>query len=287
MTNQITMGEIDQKWSSYGIEQLPIFLNGEDTTNRILAKDNEFVGIVGKHYRVLPNELALELADESAKLSELVPFTDINTHDMGYRGMTFFDGHNNAIKNKWKLHAFYTTNRATEIGGEKVNIGVAVHNSIDGSMGFNVGVFTYRMICSNMVMAGFKDINRGMLGKTLEYLYGRHTDSLTHIVSNLKEKMVTVMEKAHLIVDSYEGMSRQRATEELIKNLRDSRISDKILPEYCKAEELEVSDLSEWDVYNDITEAIWHSDRTNMDTKQTYMDQLHRVMPIVPQRRRI
>lgn len=280
--SRIGAGVIDDTWTNYGIEQLEITLNGESTGNHILTKNDEFVAVVGNHYRVLPNELALEIADNSARLTGLEPYTAVFDHgSLDNQNMSWVQGHRNAIQNGWKVHAFYTTGREAQIGRETVNVGVAIHNSIDGSMGFNVGIFTYRMICSNMVFAGFKNVNRGGLGRTLEYIYSRHTDSLTHAIEDLSDRIILVMEKAHLIVDSYEGMTRVRATEELIEKIRKSRISDKILPDYLKAEELEVSDLSEWDVYNDITEAIWHSPKTNMDTKMTYMDQLHRVMPVI------
>jgi hypothetical protein len=282
MTNKISAGKRDKKWKQYGIEQIPIKLNGEDTTHRVLAKHGEFVGIVGKHYRVLPNELALELADESARLTNMQPVTGILDSAMGYKGMNYFNDNQHVIQNKWKMHAFYDTGREVDINGGGLKLGVALHNSIDGSMGFNVGIFTFRYICSNMVFVGFKGAS--LQGQTLDYLYGRHTQSLRKLIDELQVRIMTIMEKAHLIVDAYEEMARVKATEELIKKIRASRISDKVLPEYMKLEELQLKDLTQWNVYNDITEAIWHSPKANLDTKMTYMDQLHRVMPVIPRR---
>jgi len=280
MINEIKSGTSDQKWLEYGIDQIPIYLNKEDTDKRVLAKNGKFVAVVGKHYRVLPNELALSLADESAKLSNLTPATGILDHAMGHGGMEWFGDTKHAIKNKWKLHAFYDTGREITVGDTGVKVGVAVHNSIDGSTGFNVGIFTFRFICSNAVFVGFK--GSSFQGQTLDYLYGRHTVGLGNLINQLQEKMVGIMDKAHFIVDAYEQMDRVKASEELVKKIRASRISDKILPDYMKTEELVLNDLSEWEVYNDLTEAIWHSKQINIDTKITYFDQLHRVMPLVP-----
>jgi hypothetical protein len=278
MSTQITGGEASTKWvQDYGIEKIPILLNKEATKSHILAKNGKFVAVVGDHYRVLPNELAIQIANESAEMSNLRAFSEFGGND-GAR----MEGQSHVLMNRWKVHAMYDSGRDVDIEGDKVKLGLSVHNSIDGSMGFGVGIFTYRFTCSNMAFAGFKGYEAQ--GKTLEWIYSRHTESLTGAIDALKDKMVMIMEKVHLIADSYDAMSKAQATEELINKIKASKISKKILPEYCTAEELQVTDLSEWNVYNDITEAIWHNGKSNLDTKITQFGHLHRIMPLIPRR---
>ncbi len=275
MTNRISVGKRDKKWGKYGIEQIPMLVNKVDTKTRILVKNGEFVSVVGNHYRVLPNELAVEIANKSAQMTNLRPFSDFGNGE-GLR----MNGQVHVLENNWKIHAMYDSGRDVTIAGDKVKLGVSVHNSIDGSLGFGVGIFSYRFTCSNMAFAGFR--GQDVQGKTLEWIYSRHTDSLTGAIDVLQEKMVRIMDKVHLIADSYKEMARRKATEEFIKKIRESKLTKRIMPEYLKTEELEVPDLSEWDIYNGLTQGIWHNGDANLDTKITQFGHLHRVIPLTP-----
>ena len=271
----IRLGTSDDMWSQYGFEDSPLYVNGKDTERRILTKGDEFVSVVGKNYRILPNEVAVDIAEKSAQLCGLVPFSE-------FSGDWFVKMNDHVIENGWKVHALYALNKPYEVDGDKMHLGVGIHNSIDGSMGFGAGIFTFRHACANMVFAGMKGYEQSFdQRRTLEYIYSRHTSSLTIAMELLQEKIVNLMEKAQVIVDAYNQMAKNKLTEELIKKIRASRISDKVLPDYLKAEELQLTDLTEWNAYNDITALIWHNKKGNMDTKMTYFDQLHRVMPLV------
>ena len=77
-------------------------------------------------------------------------------------------------------------------------------------------------------------------------------------------------------------MAEQRITEKLIERIKKSRLSRKVLPDYITAEEIspEVFLTSQWELYNDITEAIWHNVKAGMKTKTFQFKVLHQVLGV-------
>jgi hypothetical protein len=87
------------------------------------------------------------------------------------------------------------------------------------------------------------------------------------------------------VLDSYKEMAERKMTEELVKRIKESSIPKKVLPNYLKIDNgqqflVPVTDYTEWDVYNDVTQLIWHNQDTDVTTKNTQFNALHRVMPV-------
>ena len=139
-----------------------------------------------------------------------------------------------------------------------MNVGVQVYNSIDGSLSFGAGVFTFREICGNGVIMGKKDIRS---------IHHVHTKGLENLVIDLKNNMVLMMEEALHVVEAYQRMEQRKVAEKLLKQIRKSSLPKKVLPEYALAEEAILDLPTEWDLYNDITQAIWHSQTASIDRK--------------------
>jgi hypothetical protein len=77
-------------------------------------------------------------------------------------------------------------------------------------------------------------------------------------------------------------MAAEKVTDEIIQKIKKSRISNKVLPEYlaAKVPTVETTDLTQWKVYNDVTEAIWHNAKSAMKTKLFQFQTLHQIMPL-------
>lgn len=261
--NSLSFGNPDLTWQQYGIEQSPILFNGAKTAYKAVIRNGEIVSIVSSQYRLLPNEEAVKLAGQAASLAGLVPFHE-------FSGDWFARMGSNVIQDRGggRVHALYAINKSFDVNGEKMHLGVGVHNSIDGSTGFGCGIFTFRHACANMVWAGMKGYEQAFdERKTIEYIYKRHTKGLETFMGGLKNAIVTVMDKANIILEAYQQLAETAVTKEFLEKLRKSRLPNKVLPDYiAKPEEAAVNtaDLTQWQVYNDVTAAIWHNAKSGL-----------------------
>lgn len=275
--NSLSFGNPDLTWQQYGIEQSPILFNGAKTAYKAVIRNGEIVSIVSNQYRLLPNEEAVKLADQAASLAGLVPF-----HEFSGDWFVRMDSHVIQDRDGRRVHALYAIDKSFDVNGEKMHLGVGVHNSIDGSTGFGCGIFTFRHACANMVWAGMKGYEQAFDERqTIEYLYKRHTKGLETFMGGLKNAIVTVMDKANIILETYQQLAETAVTQEFLEKLRKSRLPDKVLPDYiAKPEESTVNpvSLTQWQVYNDITAAIWHNAKSGLKTKDFQFRTLHAII---------
>jgi len=275
----LSFGELDTTWERYDLSQGPLLFNGNHTGYKAVLRKGQIVSIVRKGYALIPNEEAVKLADEAAELAGLVPFHE-------FSGEWIVKMHEHVIydKNETRVHALYASNKHYDVNGEKMHIGVGIHNSIDGSMAFGCGIFTFRHACANMVFAGTRGYEQAFdQRKTVEYIYKRHTASLAPITGGLKNTILAVMDKATSLIDVYNQMAQEKVTQKFIERLKKSRLSARVLPDYLTAKEPEtfdISSLTQWQLYNDITEKIWHNAKAHLKTKEFQFATLHKLMPL-------
>ena len=97
----------------------------------------------------------------------------------------------------------------------------------------------------------------------------------------LKTVIAQVMTKAQNIIKAYEQLATEKATEELLKNLGNSRLSKNVLPDYIAEEEVQAPEnLTVWEAYNDITAQIWHNQKSDMTSKTFAFNTLHQIIPL-------
>jgi len=72
----------------------------------------------------------------------------------------------------------------------------------------------------------------------------------------------------------------EKAEEELLTKIRKSRLPKKILPGYLQEDAIEVPQLSKWEVYNDLTAAIWHNPKSDLRTKEFQFNTVHAVLKV-------
>lgn len=276
---KLEFGEIDQTWQQYGLHEARLVFNDRNTMYKAIVRRDRIVAITKLAYKLLPNEEAVIVADQAADLAGLVPFSE-------FTGDWFVKMNNHVIydRGQTRVHALYCRNEHYDVNGEKMHIGVGIHNSIDGSTAFGCGIFTFRHACSNMVLAGTKGYEQTFDQRaTIEYVQKRHVESLTPFVQNLKPVILEKMERAKEIIRSYNLMALETLNAEFIKTLQKQGLPKKILPDYIvKPEEsaVDFNNVTKWQLYNDITEAIWHNAKTSIHSKEAQYNQLHAVIPL-------
>lgn len=273
----LSFGKVDETWSQYGLTTAHVRFNDRGSRYKAIIRGNkELITIVNLGYQLFPNEEALKVANEAADLAGMEPF------NMNRFAKT------NVIYNKRAtyMHAWFAPKALKfkgdipghrwTVGKEKVNVGIDIRNSIDASSCFGCGLFTWRTMCENGVMLGYRQIGG------LRHI---HTRGLQKVIEHLKDKMILVMEQAGDIMARYRQMAEETVTKVLIEHLRESMIPKKLFPDYLPREKDQqvlsgIRDVTEWELYNDITQLIWHNTDADVTTQEFQFNELHKIMPL-------
>ena len=241
----VEFGDPEQIWSDYALEILPLYVDGEDTGRRFIMRNGNVLGDVSDRYRLVPNEEVVAAADDIAQQMGAEPF-----HEFG--GDWYVKLQNNVFMDDEgrRAHALYAWDDPVEIGhGDEVQLGFGVHNSIDGSMGLRVGLFTFRHACANMVFMG---LNRDGMSfdsrDVLKHSSKKHTHGLE--ISELKAWIEDTVGYGQYVIDAYRRWNdRELQTEEaleLIDMVRNRRLSvNNDVPEWIQDAVEYVEDLEE------------------------------------------
>lgn len=308
-TAKLEAGEPEQTWPKFGLELVPVEMDGTDTGRRIVRRNGGFLADVSSDYRLLPNEQAVKVANEVARDLGAKPFHEWSRE--GDRNDGWFaklDDHVYQDRERRRVHALYAWDES-HWEDEPIEYGFCVHNSIDKSLQFKVGLFSFRHACQNMVLMDVSEFPE-QVEEEREVLVSeshRHTKGLEVDETSLYQ----TIKGSLLLIDSIDEQYRQWRDEVVtydhIKGFID-RLPQDDVPAWMNAigkdlneaaenqdvdawEELEsvrrasivearMPETNMWDTYNDITEAIWHSDSTNDQTKQRKMQKVHRVAPL-------
>lgn len=220
----VSLGEPEQVWSDYALEILPIKLDGEDTGDRYIMRNGDHLGTVSDQYRLIPNEEVVAATDQIANAIGAVPFHDFD-------GDWYIKLKNNVFMDTEgrRAHALYAWDDPVDIGdGDPVQLGFGVHNSIDGSMGLRVGLFTFRHACANMVFMG---LNREGMNfdqrDVLSHSSKKHTKGLE--IDQLKAWIQDTVQYGSYVIDAYQrwedrDLTRQDALA-LLQLARQGRLS--------------------------------------------------------------
>lgn len=298
-TAKLEAGEATQTWPHFGLELVPVEMDGEDTGRRLIRRNGKFLGDVSDRYKLLPNERAVQAAEEAAAELGAVPFNKFD-------GDWFIELDENVFQDedRRRAHALYAWDDPVEIGeGDPVQMGFAVHNSIDGSMSFQVGLFTFRHACANMVFMGADGQGMGFdQREVLNHSSHAHTKGLEIDVESLVERI----ENTVLLLDDVEQTYRDwreelltpdeawtiidrmpskdlpdwmQTAEEIIKEEEEEAAeNDAAVPWERRAEIIQAETPraeTKWDTYNDMTQAVWHDNRTNDTSKIRKFQKVH------------
>ena len=304
------LGDPEYEAPEYGLHTRPVLINDEDTGRRALLRNGEFIAYVSSQYQPLPNEEAVSAANAVADDLGLVPFHEWERPDEdGW--FIELDDHVYQDPERRRVHALYAFESGT-IGGDEMEYGVAVHNSIDTSLSFKVALFTYRHACANMVNIGVGNA-RDRLAQNVEDERGVehatervHTSGFDVSRDALQARIKSTIFFVDNVQDAYQEWVQQEVDWTMVDSLLRNH-PDSDLPEWMGQVSDDFEDVLQnddlqgsgnpltpekkadivqarrpksetvWSAYNSITENIWHSDNKDT-TKQTKFRRLHATM---------
>lgn len=303
---ELEAGEPTQTWPRFGLEMVPVRVDGEDTGRRLIRRNGDYVASVTGSYNLLPNERAVAAANEVARDLDMEPF-----HEFGDESDWFIELDDHVFQNseRTRVHALYAHEQGT-VAGDDMSYGVAVHNSIDGSLAFRVSLFSFRHACANMIWMGtgtVKELAAEQVESEREVLrtdVHKHTDGLSVDRDSLRTLIEDVTLATDGVTDAYREWAQRRVTQrearELIERREKNYLSGGDVPEWVDdaveavAHHVEARgeiseeiydeivrahrpDETSWSVFNDLTDAVWHNEDTEDETKRRKMKQVNRV----------
>lgn len=266
--NVFLSGKVDSTWEKYQLYQAPLEYKDRPTKYKAIIYKGHLVAILGANYKLLPNEEAIKLANQIAENVGAVPFKANNL----FRDNVFFNKHRTRVYVKYILpDEVYDIN-----GRDTCRLGFSITNSIDGGLAFGVTGFTFREMCSNGVILGYKALTRFYRKHTARFMID--SDKILVVVSD-------VLEQTRKVLRNYAKMVTIELNEEIAEQIAKSTLPRKLLPDYIETErdKLIRFDASKtlWDVYNDLTANIWHNVKTDIDTKKNQFDILHQIIKVI------
>jgi hypothetical protein len=276
----LSFGEADKEWEKYNLFQYPLAYSGFGNPQQLkdykaIVQDGRLVAVTGSEYKLLPNEEAVEISDDVAKLVGAVPFDK-------FKGAWFVKMNTHVVfnKDKTRIHALYAFDEPVDMGsGDMIQLGFSVHNGIDGGRAFGAGGFTFRHACANMALMGWK--GRSMefdMRKTLAWVYHRHTAGLEVERPQLQKTIMAVIEQTREVIGTYKRWQAEELNREIAENLVKA-LPKKYLPGYIETTEGKLKQLlgtpKLYDLYNDITYKITHQSKSDLERKEELYGKLH------------
>jgi len=190
------------------------------------------------------------------------------------------------------MYALYCQPEPVKVKGvDEVNVGFGLYNSIDGSSGFGVSSFTFRFGCGNLVIMGSRGQQlNSHYTDVLAWASKRHTSGLKVDRPNLQKFILTVLDKSKEVIDLYREMAVQKMNETVAKRIAESSLPQRALPDHIEFKtvddrrELTKFDQNRtiWDIYNSVTEAIWHNVKSDLGTKVNQFGAINEaVLPVL------
>jgi len=262
----VQFGKADTTWEKYGLIQAPILYNGKPSGYKAIIKDKSLVAILGLEYKLIPNEEVVKAGNQVAE-------------EVGAKPFKVRYARTNYILNKaeTRVYAQYILPRGFDIDGrDRVYIGFSLMNGIDGSLAFSASGFIFRSACENGVFVGYREI---------AHFYRKHTKKLEINLESVRFAVEKVISETKEAIESYRKMIRMELNEEIAEKIAKSRLPRKVLPDFIKVEgeTLKSFDPSKsvWDVYNSLTEKIWHDLKMDIDRKRQLYNEVHKIMPVI------
>lgn len=259
----LSLGPRSTQWEQYGIHEAPILLEGTDQKEReskqykaILRKDR-LTAIVSTKYTLYPNEEAIK------DINEAIAGTSFHPHQEK------FSRNGNAI---YKTYLSDDWKREVEVG-DIVQLGFMLRNSIDGSTGFGIELFSYRLVCKNGAVAP---------GAALGRISRMHVGDFSRAMLGLKEQIFRLMQVGEDLIQTYRKWTQIRINQKLAEVLAKSAIPNKYLPDYIDVtKEGSISLLQTptlWTVFNDVTQAVWHNNKLQPQTIVQHTEAVHNLL---------
>jgi hypothetical protein len=246
----------------------------------------DLIAILSREYELYPNEELVKTMDKWTVENHYKRYEDAR--------YSFTSGSGNAV--------FLTfLPRDEEVGSyfigdrkDKVRLGFVARNSIDGSVGFGLDVFTFRGICYNgsivMNEAGLRAWNPYQVSQNATAkLKHRHTKGLTEVIEHLDTQIEQLHIVGEQVIAYYRHLATVKLNQVIAEHLAETMIPEKYFQKtgitFEKEKDKKGKITSEkvvveqnkdmWTVYNDLSASIWHQTTTDMRSKFQYFNNLH------------
>ena len=293
----LRVGTLSPTWANYGLTETPLLLSKggafEPSKYKLILKgkqnkpeiNSELIAILSKEYELFPNEELAKVMDRWATENGFKRKEDSRYTYMGSHGNAQFLTY---LPRDEKDGSYYIGDRK-----DQVRLGFCARNSIDGSVGFGLDVFTFRGLCWNgaivMTREGSRAFNQYQIAEKADAkLHHKHTSGLQEIVKNLDRYVAELHEVGEGVIAYYRHLATQRFNREIAEALNKTILPKKYLEhngtmtfEDKKQKKTLVSIDSKadmWTVYNSLSEAIWHQTSTDMRSKFQYFGVTHDVL---------
>lgn len=287
----------EMDYSQYGFEVLSIF-DGKDLTDFKAirnSKTNRIIAIPRIGYKLLPNEVVLEVANQVADSASLKPFkliTDsvddwktFNTKSKYYKSkkaghslVQSIAGNTHALidAEATRMFAFYVLPKLEIMDkNEEMNFGICVRNSVDGTSGLAIDGFTFRHVCQNASLMTLTQIVKS--GQQVG-IRRRHTKKLDISLGSLENWVQKVSTQMGKVKNLYANWMVEELNKDTVFKLGRS-MPVKYLPDFISVEKKKVTLTADpiptmWKTYNIVTAKIWH-EPVELKTKQLLFENLH------------
>jgi hypothetical protein len=301
---EIKYGDFDRTWEKYGILSAPIITsNGGIGGNvkkqyKAILKDDEIVAIVSPHYQVLPNEIALEMTDSIAKKAGFEKPDVYYSKDGNYMCATYLNSKKYRFNINQKKQNILGNKKVEANLTDEVYFGIVMRNSINGTSGFNFGanarkggsfnfgLYSYRQYCSNGAMAwrlmenSGQNIERTEVAEAIKINQRHYGASLDDFLMTAQNATQKANSQIRVMAEMYKRWTFEFYNESIVEKIA-KFLPKKYLPDYINLDEGKVTleqNGTVWELFNDITDPIWHNTNTDIRTKSTLTSNLHRVL---------
>jgi hypothetical protein len=280
----MTYNEPDRTFEKWGHILKPTLANANNNIiksgYRCWKQDGDFMDFINKNTVFYPHEAVHDhvqkTVNTSLKDSKLQLIKEYDTH----KGRSHYweyvsDLRDNVIKGSLKVN-------------DIVQVGMIIRNGIQTDIALGIDFFTKRLSCTNGAISAARsegNISISHVG-TYEYMRDRFTEAIPYAIEKAKELIYYYQESAYI-------KANQKLAEEFYSQLR-----NKITPSYfpdnfnldldkAKAEPEAISKIVKyepkkeeklWDVFNNFTEKIWHSEKLSFTGIRKTETALHKVL---------
>jgi hypothetical protein len=260
---KIDFEKADRTFANYGLIQAPLLYKGSRIPMKAILKNDKVVSIVGRGYKLLPNNVVTQVAEKIASIYQLekssFPRVGGIYERLEYGGLRGF----------WTL----VLPDEYKVEDETLHLGFQLRNSEDGRLSFGADLFTYRVACANGAI-----VKSGHLAIKTAF---KHTKGLEIDEAKLQQIIFNLINSGEAVLERYKEMMRVKLNEEIFERLK--RIPKKYFPEIFRAKELQaelIEATTKWELYNDLTANIWHNRKTSMFTKRVLNNFINRAFEI-------
>lgn len=260
------------------IESAPVFFTGADGKTydlkryKVGIRNNQIAGIMSTKYTFISNEKAYSLIKDSG-------FKPTNV-DFAHNGNAMFV----QVFSDEVAGAHVWSNDGK--GGDMVNVGVMIRNSIDGTTSFGGDIFTYRSRCSNGAILGKKELGSFSV---------KHVGQYDRLIAVFRAQLNRAFDLSVKVKNYYMKSAEVKLNQAMAEALVATKLPQKFLPDFIATSKtknnplqviLEDKNRTVWDAFNKVTENSWHEGDLSIVTRRQYTERanawlLNTVAPLV------